>query len=235
MWTKIARNSTLCDQKFRESTQLLSGHWSYHCPEMVFRSSVSPNTNEKHTSHHLCTLHAAEAPCEVYLSTRVFSWACSSSVHSRSTMMSMLLQCPNYWFRIRVFRFWPPPDRPGLSNLDHPVCCTLLSVPVFSQDGMHQTLHSGIQWLGTMLFHQSLILWIFKRTWQQPHCLKTPVIEYMESRSCSDLKFQSNSRIHHNSPAHTIFCLVLMRLIKNHKTQWTVSELVIAWWFRSWC
>jgi len=39
----------------------------------------------------------------------------------------------------------------------------------------------------------------------------------MESRCCIDLKFESNSRIHCNSPAHTIFRLVPMRLIKNPK------------------
>jgi len=51
---------------------------------MSFRSSVSPNTNEKHGSHHQSTIHAPEAPHEVYLSTRVSSFACSSSVQSRS-------------------------------------------------------------------------------------------------------------------------------------------------------
>jgi len=51
---------------------------------MSFQSSVSPNTNEKHASCHLCTLHAPDAPCELYLSTTVFSSACSSSVHSKS-------------------------------------------------------------------------------------------------------------------------------------------------------
>jgi len=44
-----------------------------------------PNSNENQASHHLWTLHTPEAPCEVNLSTRVFSLACSSSVHSRST------------------------------------------------------------------------------------------------------------------------------------------------------
>jgi len=57
----------------------------------------------------------------------------------------------------------------------------------------------------------------------------------MESWHCRDLKFESNSRIHCNSPAHAIFCLVLMRLIKNPKTLWTVWEPAIAWSFRSRC
>jgi len=106
---------------------------------------------------------------------------------------------------------------------------------VFSLDCMHQTLHSGIQCLGAVLFHQSLMLWIFRCTWKQPHHLRTPVIEWMESRSCSDLKFESNSRVHPNLPAYAVFHSVPMRLIKNPKTPWTVSELAVAWWFRSRC
>ena len=55
-----------------------------HCPETSLQSLVSPNTNENHARRHLWTLHAPEAPREVYFSTRVFSCACSSSVHLRS-------------------------------------------------------------------------------------------------------------------------------------------------------
>jgi len=113
----------------------------------------------------------------------------------------------------------------------------MLSILVFSPDGMHQTLHCGIQCIGAVHFHHCLILWIFRCTWKQPHCLITPVIEWMESRRCSVQKVESNSRIRYNSPAHTIFRLVSMRLIKNPKTPWTVWQLAIAWWFRSrcWC
>jgi len=147
----------------------------------------------------------------------------------------ILLRYPNRLFPIRKSRFWPPPYRSGLCNLDHPVCRDLLSVLVFSPDHMHQTLHSGIQCIGAVLFHHSLILWIFRRTWKEPHHLITPVIEWMESRRCRDLKFESNSRIRRNSPAHTIFCLVPMRLINNPKTPRTVWEPAIAWWFRPIC
>jgi len=147
----------------------------------------------------------------------------------------ILLGYPNQWFHICKYWFGPPPDRPGLWNLDHAVCRILLSFFVFSLDSMHQTLHSGMQCIGAVHFHHSLILWIFRCTWKQPHLLKTPVIEWMESRSCSDLKFESNSRIHHNSPAHTIFRLLPMRLIKHPETPWTVGELAVAWWFRSGC
>jgi len=121
---------------------------------------------------------------------------------------------PNKWFPIRKFRFSPPPHCPGLCNLDHLVCRILLSVPVFSPDGMQKTLHHAIQCLGAVPSHYSLILWILRRTWKQPHLLKTPVIEWMESRRCSDLNLESNSHVNHNSPAHTVFCLVPMRLIK---------------------
>jgi len=117
----------------------------------------------------------------------------------------ILRQALSKWFPIRKFRFWPPPHCPGLCNLDHPVCCILLNILVISLDGVHQTLHSGIPCLGAVLFYHSLILWIFRRTWKQPCRLKTPVIEWMESRCCIELKFESNSRIHRNSPAYTVF------------------------------
>jgi len=84
-------------------------------------------------------------------------------------------------------------------------------------------------------FSISLILRIFRCTWSQPNRLKTLVIEWMESRRCSDLKFESNWGIDCNSPAYTVFRLLLMRLIKHSKTPWTVWELAIAWWFCYWC
>jgi len=52
---------------------------------ILLMSSVSPNINENHGRCHLCTLHAPDAPCEVYFSTRVLLSACSSTVHSRSS------------------------------------------------------------------------------------------------------------------------------------------------------
>ena len=239
--TSIARNVSLSHWKIAESTQVLSGHLLYHllyhCPDTLFRSSLSPNTNENHSSRHLCTLHASEAPCEVYLSTMVFSLACSSSVHSRSTRCAFSFSIRTSGFPFASFDSDHHLIFQGFENLDYPVCRGLFSVLVFSPDGMHQTLHSGIQHLSTMIFHHSFILWIFRRIWKQPHRLKTPVREWMESQSCTDLKFESNSRIHHNLPAHTILRLVPMRLIKNPKTPCTVWELAVAWWFRSrcWC
>jgi len=68
--TSIGRYVSLSHRKIGESTRVSSGHSVYHCPEMSFRSSVSPNTNEKHPSRHLWTLHTPEAPCEMYLSTK---------------------------------------------------------------------------------------------------------------------------------------------------------------------
>jgi len=132
--------------------------------------------------------------------------------------MCLLCHYPTKEFPICEFGFWPPLHRPGLCIFNYPVYCILLRVMVFSLDGIHQTLHSGIQCLSAMLFHHSLILCIFRCTGKQPHCPKTPVIEWMESQSCRDLKFQSNSRIHCNLPASTVFDLVLMGLIKDPKT-----------------
>jgi len=139
------------------------------------------------------------------------------------------------WFSIGEFWFWPPPDRLWLSNLNHLVCRILLSFFVFSLDSMHQTLHSGIQCLSIMLFHHSIIFWIFRHTWKQLHRLKIPVIEWMESQCSSDLKFESNFRIHRNLPAHTVFSLIPMGIIKNPKTPCTVGELAVTWWFCSGC
>jgi len=81
----IRRSMSLSHRKIGEPNQVSCGHSSYHCPKTSFRSSVSPNTNEKHASLHLCTLHTPGVPSEVHLSTRVFSLAWPSSVHSRST------------------------------------------------------------------------------------------------------------------------------------------------------
>jgi hypothetical protein len=64
-----------------------------------------------------------------------------------------------------------------------------LSFIVFSPDSMHQTLHSRVQRLTTMSFNHSIILWIIRCTWTLPHRLKTPVIEWMESRCISKMYF----------------------------------------------
>jgi len=141
----------------------------------------------------------------------------------------------NHCFSIVKFQFRPLPYRSWLCNLYHPVCRILLSFFVFSLDSMHQTLHSGIQCLSTMLLHHSIILWIVRRTWKQLHRLITPVMEWMESQCSSNLKFESNFHIHRNLPAHTVPSLVPMGLIKNPKTPCPVGELAVAWWFHSEC
>jgi hypothetical protein len=81
----IGWNVAVNQQKIGDSTQESSGHLLYHCPDMSFCSSLSPNTNEKHVMCHQWTLHTLEAPREVYLSTSVLSLACSTAFHSRST------------------------------------------------------------------------------------------------------------------------------------------------------
>jgi len=101
--TCIGRNVTLSHWKIRESTQVSSGRLSYHCPETSFRSSVSPNTNEQHTSRHVCTLHAPAAPREVYLSTRVLSFACLFSVNSSSTRCAFCFSIASSGFPFASF------------------------------------------------------------------------------------------------------------------------------------
>jgi len=82
--TSIARNVSGSHRKIGETTQVSSGHSSFHCLETSLGFLVSPSTNMKHASHHLSTLHDVEAPHDVYLCTRAFSVACSSAVNSRS-------------------------------------------------------------------------------------------------------------------------------------------------------
>jgi len=100
---------------------------------------------------------------------------------------------------------------------------------------MHRTPHSRIQFHCTMLFHHCIVLWIFRHTWKQPHFLETPVREEMESWWSCDLKFESNSRLHHNLSAHVVSDLILMGLIRNPPTSCTVWELTIASGFQSRC
>jgi len=81
----ICTNIASIQQKPRESMQLLSGQFLYHRPYMSLLSSVSPNTSQEYAFCHQWTLHAPEAPCEVYHSTWVVSFACWSKVHARPT------------------------------------------------------------------------------------------------------------------------------------------------------
>jgi len=83
MSVRMRRNVSLGDWEFGEWTKVWSDHTSFLWPEMSLQSSVSHNTNAKHASCYLWTLDVFEAPHEVYLSTGVFSCACSSSRHSR--------------------------------------------------------------------------------------------------------------------------------------------------------
>jgi len=82
--SSIGRNVCVSHRKVGESTQVSSGYSFYHWPETSLQSSASPNTNVKHAICHLWNLYDPEAPWEVYLSTSIFSLACSSSVHLRS-------------------------------------------------------------------------------------------------------------------------------------------------------
>lgn len=98
-------------------------------------------------------------------------------------------QYSHKWLPICKSRFWLPPCCPRLGSLDHPVCHILLNVLVFTAYCVYQTLPITIQRLSTVLFHHSLILWICRRRWTQPHPQKMPVVEWMESRNCSVYKF----------------------------------------------
>jgi len=166
------------------------------------------------------------------------SWStqCSVSLHQglqfhllilswlKINEVCILIWYPNEWLSVGTFRIRPPLYRPSRYNLYHLVCHILLSFFVFSPDSMHHTLYSGIQCLCTMLLHHSVILWIFRHTWQQPQHLITPIIEWMESQCSCDLKFESKSHFHCNWLANTVFSLVQMGFIKNPKTACSVRE-----------
>ena len=50
--TTFGSNVTVSPWNIGESTQVLSGYLSYHCPEMWWRYSVSHNSNETPASRH---------------------------------------------------------------------------------------------------------------------------------------------------------------------------------------
>jgi len=84
LFTTTGRNASLTYRKISESTEVSSGYSCYHWAVMLLRSTISPNTNEKHASRHRWTIHAPEAPHEVCLSTKAFTSSGMFSVHSRS-------------------------------------------------------------------------------------------------------------------------------------------------------
>jgi len=146
-----------------------------------------------------------------------------------------LPQYMNHWFSIGLFQIQPRFHLPRPGNLYHPVRHILLSFLVFCSDSMHQTLHSRVHYLYSMLFLQSIILWIFRTTWNQPYGLKIPVMDWMESQCSCNWRCESSSHCHSNVPAHTVFSLELIGLIQNPNTQQTVWKLTVAWWLRLGC
>jgi len=93
------QNASFSGQKIGESTQVWCTHSLHHCPEMLFWSLVYSNTHEKHASHHLWTLHAPYGPFRVYHSTRGFSFACFSWVHSGSLRLTFPFSVTSSGFR----------------------------------------------------------------------------------------------------------------------------------------
>lgn len=81
----IASNDSLSKRKISEFAQVSSGYSSNDCPETSLQSLVSSNANEQNDSNHLQIFHTPAAPCKVYLSTSILSFACTSSYHSIST------------------------------------------------------------------------------------------------------------------------------------------------------
>jgi len=112
--TSIGKNVSLIYHKSVNSTQLSRGHWLCHCRETSLWFSLSRDTNKKHSSHQVWTLHALEAPRKVYVSTTDIRCAWSSSVHSRwmrcafylcIRTSSPLLASVNYDHRFIVYGF----------------------------------------------------------------------------------------------------------------------------------
>jgi len=139
----------------------------------------------------------------------------------------MILWYTKQLYSIGMLWFKPPPHCPRISAPYHPVHSISLSFLVSSLDSKDQTLNRGIQCLCTMLFHHCIILWIFRRTWKQPHRLITPVIGRLESWHRCDLRFESDSRFHHNLPAYTVASLEVTGLIKNPTFPWQYESLLL--------
>jgi len=112
-------------------------------------------------------------------------------------------------------QFWPPPNCTRLWIANHLGRCIQSSCIIFSPDCIPQTLYSGTQCLGSMLFNHCIILWILRLTWKLPHHLKIPNIDWMKSWRRRCFEFESNSHFYHQMQSNTIFALIVTRLIKN--------------------
>jgi len=88
----------------------------------------------------------------------------------------IVLRWLNVRFPFGLFRFLQPPYRPKRSYLYHPVPRIVFSFFVFFPDSIPHTLHSSRQYLCTMLFHHTIILWIFSHTWKQSHRQVSPAV-----------------------------------------------------------
>jgi len=107
-WQALDVMSLSAIRKVGDFTEVLSGHSLCNCPESSVRSSVSPNTNMKHASHHSWTLRAPEAPHEVYFTTRVFKCAGSSSVHCKSRRCAISFGIRTSGFPLDCFDYEHP-------------------------------------------------------------------------------------------------------------------------------
>jgi len=244
--TCIARNVALSDWKSGESTQVSSGHLLCVCSEALLQSLVSPNTNGNHASSHLSTRYPAEGPNKAILSTSVFQWVWSCSGHLRWTRhaVSIIL---NPGISHSQASIPIPSNWSALCDWDNWACRTLKCFVVFSPNGMHHTLHHGMQCIGNVIFHHSIILSIFRCTGKQPHHLIAPIQMWMESWCCCDLKLELKSNIHCNQPADinvVLFPLDISNLAKPFH-EWDSRPLLTClpldhkvlhdrWWIFHW-
>jgi len=148
---------SLSHRKFGESTYVSSGHSWYHF--------VTRHSDPWCLPISMSTMQAAIYVPSTLLKHRV---KCISPL--RFSVQHALLQSiqdqqgvnfPSISEQV-VFHLpgsiQAPPDRPALGNLDHPLCCVMLSVFIFSPDSIHHILHCQIQCVGAMLFNHSIIL-----------------------------------------------------------------------------
>ena len=149
--------------------------------------------------------------------------------------MGIIIQNPRQWFPICSIQHNPPSACPVRWIVKFEVCCMVLRLLVFSQDGVHYTIHHGIRYVCNILVHHSIFLWICRYSWTQPHCEITPIKEWMECKHCWGFELESNSCIQSKLPFYNVFCLVLIGLSNYPNTPGIGCMLASDWYFRLEC
>jgi len=113
----IGRNHYPSHQTIGASTQLLYGHSPSNCPQITEQFIMSYNTEKPYATQHLWTLYTSPQSCEGNLPNSIFSFACCSSVNSRSTLYPSLFGIKQTHFQFANCNFKPLLIVQGCANL----------------------------------------------------------------------------------------------------------------------